>query len=107
LVQRPIATLARVRRKNDRAVAEAGFPPRRSGFETGSSHVRSVVNRAALGQVFSEHVRFDIFTAVTMKKAVFWDVNRVAVVRIQQPQAVTSQKTTFFIVTAVITSNLT
>jgi hypothetical protein len=32
----------------------AGFPPRRPGFKPGSSHVGFVVDKVALGQVFSE-----------------------------------------------------
>jgi hypothetical protein len=36
----------------------AGFPPRRPGFETRSGHVGFVVDRVALGQVFSEYVGF-------------------------------------------------
>jgi hypothetical protein len=34
----------------------AGFPPRRPGFEPSSGHVGFVVDKAALGQGFSEHV---------------------------------------------------
>jgi hypothetical protein len=44
-------------------------------------------------------VRFEVFSAVTMKNGVFWDVTPCG--------SVTSQKTPFFIVTAVKTSNLT
>jgi hypothetical protein len=43
-----------------RAVAQrldAGFPPRRPGFASGQ-HVGFVVDKAALGQVFSEYFRF-------------------------------------------------
>jgi hypothetical protein len=36
----------------------AGFPPRRPGFKTGSSHVGFVVDEVALGQVFSEYFGF-------------------------------------------------
>jgi hypothetical protein len=36
----------------------AGFPPRRPGFEPGSGHVRFVVHKVALGQVFSEYFGF-------------------------------------------------
>jgi hypothetical protein len=36
----------------------AGFPPRRPGFKPGSSHVGFVVDKVALGQVFSEHFGF-------------------------------------------------
>jgi hypothetical protein len=32
----------------------AGFLPQRPGFEPGSGHVGFVVNKVALGQVFSE-----------------------------------------------------
>jgi hypothetical protein len=32
----------------------AGFPPRRSGLDPGSSHVGSMVARVALGQIFAE-----------------------------------------------------
>jgi hypothetical protein len=42
------------------------------------------------------HIRFEVFTALTMKNVVCWDVT-----------PWTSQKTPFFIVTAVKTSNLT
>jgi hypothetical protein len=34
----------------------AGFPPRRPGFKTGSSHVGFVVDKVAQGQVFSEYL---------------------------------------------------
>jgi hypothetical protein len=34
------------------------FPPRRRGFKPGSSHVRFVVDKMALGQVFSEYFGF-------------------------------------------------
>jgi hypothetical protein len=43
-----------------RAVAkrsDAGFPPRRPGFASGQ-HVGFVVDKAALGQVFSEYFGF-------------------------------------------------
>jgi hypothetical protein len=43
------------------------------------------------------YVRFEVFTAVTMKNGVFWNV---------MPWGVTFQKTPFFIGTAVKTSNL-
>jgi hypothetical protein len=33
----------------------AGFPPQRPGFKPGSSHVGFVVDKVALGQVFSEY----------------------------------------------------
>jgi hypothetical protein len=33
----------------------AGFPPRRPGFDPGSGHVGFVVNKVALGQVFSAY----------------------------------------------------
>jgi hypothetical protein len=36
----------------------AGFPPRRPGFKPGSSHVGFVVDKVALGQVFSEYFGF-------------------------------------------------
>jgi hypothetical protein len=36
----------------------AGFASRRSGFKTGSSHVGFVVDKVALGQVFSEYFGF-------------------------------------------------
>jgi hypothetical protein len=36
----------------------AGFPPRRPGFEPGSGHVGIVVDKVALGQVFSVHFGF-------------------------------------------------
>jgi hypothetical protein len=36
----------------------AGFPPRRSGFESRSGHVGFVVDKVALGQVFSEYFSF-------------------------------------------------
>jgi hypothetical protein len=63
------------------------------------------------------HVRFEAFTAVTMKKAVFWDLApcRCGINRFVPPQrrltphihGAKSQKTAFFIVTAVKASNLT
>jgi hypothetical protein len=37
------------------AVSLAGFPPRRPGFEPGSGHVEFVVDKVAMGQVFSEY----------------------------------------------------
>jgi hypothetical protein len=48
-----------------------------------------------------EDVRFEVFTAVTMKNSVFWMLRRVALVRTnvseeQEPHGVTSQKTPFF-----------
>jgi hypothetical protein len=36
----------------------AGFPPRRSGFEPSSGYVRFVVDKVALGKVFSEYFGF-------------------------------------------------
>jgi hypothetical protein len=36
----------------------AGFPPRRPRFEPGSSHVGFLVDKVALGQVFSEYFGF-------------------------------------------------
>jgi hypothetical protein len=36
----------------------AGFPPRRPVFKPGSSHVGYVVEKVALGQVFSEYFDF-------------------------------------------------
>jgi hypothetical protein len=36
----------------------AGFPPRRPGFESRWSHVGFVVDKVALGQVFSEYFGF-------------------------------------------------
>jgi hypothetical protein len=36
----------------------AGFQPRRPGFKTGSSHVGFVVDKVALGQVFSKYFGF-------------------------------------------------
>jgi hypothetical protein len=36
----------------------AGFPPRRPGFEPGPGHVGFVVDKVALGQVFSEYFGF-------------------------------------------------
>jgi hypothetical protein len=36
----------------------AGIPPRRPGFKAGSSHVGFVMDRVALGLVFSEHFVF-------------------------------------------------
>jgi hypothetical protein len=35
-----------------------GFPPRQPGFKLGSSHVGVVVDKVALGQVFSEYLGF-------------------------------------------------
>jgi hypothetical protein len=36
----------------------AGFPPRRPGFEPGSGNVGFVVDKVALGQIFSEYFGF-------------------------------------------------
>jgi hypothetical protein len=66
------------------------------------------------------HVRFEVLTAVTMKNGVFWDVTPCGSCKsrrfggtysllhqgdknrfLQEPHGVTSQKTAFFIVTAV------
>jgi hypothetical protein len=53
---------------------------------------------------------------MSIKNAFFWDLRRVVLLRsevpsklrfLQEPQGVTSQKTAFFTVTAVTTSNLT
>jgi hypothetical protein len=56
-------------------------------------------------------VRFEVFTAVTMKNGVFWDVPQRGSCKnrrfLQEPRCGTSQKTSFFIVTAVKTSNPT
>jgi hypothetical protein len=63
-------------------------------------------------------VRFEVFTAVTMKNRVFWDVPPCGSCKnrrfggtwrlfLQEPHGVTSQKTLFFIVTAVKAPNLT
>jgi hypothetical protein len=44
-----------------RAIAQAviaGFPPRRLGFKPGSGHVGFVVDKVALGQVFSKYFGF-------------------------------------------------
>jgi hypothetical protein len=44
-----------------RAIAEtlaAGFIPRRPGFEPRSGHVGLLVDKVALGQVFSEYIGF-------------------------------------------------
>jgi hypothetical protein len=38
------------------------FPPRRPGFEPRSSHVGFVVDKVALGQVFSEYFGFPRFS---------------------------------------------
>jgi hypothetical protein len=48
--------IVRIKTAYGRAVAQrldAGFPPRRRGFASGQ-HVGFVVDKAALGQVFSE-----------------------------------------------------
>jgi hypothetical protein len=41
-----------------RAIAQAGFPPRRPGFEPRSDRVGFAVDKVALGQVFSEYFGF-------------------------------------------------
>jgi hypothetical protein len=41
----------------------AGFPPRRPGFEPGSGQVWFVVDKVALGQVFSEYFGFPCQTS--------------------------------------------
>jgi hypothetical protein len=38
----------------------AGLPPRRPGFDPGSVHVGFVVDKVALGQVFSQVLRFSL-----------------------------------------------
>jgi hypothetical protein len=43
-----------------------------------------------------EGSRFEGFTAVTMKNAVFWVLCRVALIRTEEPHDVTSEKTEFF-----------
>jgi hypothetical protein len=53
-----------VRRKSDRVAVPqlrrpaAGSPPQRPGYEPGSSHVGSVVDRAAMGEVSLEYLGF-------------------------------------------------
>jgi hypothetical protein len=42
------------------------------------------------------YVRFEVFTAVTMKNGVFWDVMPCGSCKNQEPHGVTSQKTPFF-----------
>jgi hypothetical protein len=42
------------------AQAVAGFPPQQPGFEPGSGHVGSVVDKVALGRVFSQVLRFPL-----------------------------------------------
>jgi hypothetical protein len=44
----------------------AGFPLRRPGFESGSSRVGSVVDRAALRQVFSEYLGFTCYSFIPL-----------------------------------------
>jgi hypothetical protein len=89
---------------------------------------KEVASRAqpSFDVTYSMHVRFEVFTAVTMKNGVFWDVSRVALVRtltvtsvvpsspilvtlmkeapsssetrfLKEPHGVLSQKTPFFI----------
>jgi hypothetical protein len=41
----------------------AGFPPRRPRFEPGSGHVGFVVDKVALGQVFSEYFGFPRYSS--------------------------------------------
>jgi hypothetical protein len=52
-------------------------------------------------------VRFEVFTAVTMKNGVFWDVTPCGSCKTRrEPHGVTSQKTPFFITEIVQTLNL-
>jgi hypothetical protein len=46
--------------ENDVRVAGDGVPPRRPGFEPGSSHVRSVVDKPAPGEGFLRVLRFPL-----------------------------------------------
>jgi hypothetical protein len=67
----PIASQTTIKKKRDHLATKFlekvvpqfkrlvdGFPPRRPGFKPESSHVGFVVDKAALGQVFSEYIRF-------------------------------------------------
>jgi hypothetical protein len=62
-----------------------------------SSSETSVLTKATLtSQKTTLFVRFLVFTAVTMKIAVYWDATPYDF--LQEPHGVTSQNTTFFIV---------
>jgi hypothetical protein len=50
-------------------VLVAGFPPRRPGFEPGYGQVGFVVDKVALGQVFSEYFGFPCQSSFHL-----WDV---------------------------------
>jgi hypothetical protein len=43
---------------NLKHVSVAGFPPQQPGFKPGSRHVGFVVDKVALGQIFSEYFSF-------------------------------------------------
>jgi hypothetical protein len=46
-------------KKSQRSIVSTGmFPPRRSGFDPGSGQLGFVVDKVAVGQVFSEFVGF-------------------------------------------------
>jgi hypothetical protein len=60
--------------------------------------VTSVQSSNVSNKVVHFEVKFEVFTAVTMKNAVFWIERRLALVRnLEEPHGVTSQKTAFFL----------
>jgi hypothetical protein len=64
--------------------------------------VRTNVSMSSL-PIEEYYVRFEVFTAVTMKNGVFWVVTPCGSCKNQEPHGVTTQKTQFF--TVVVTSS--
>jgi hypothetical protein len=55
--------------------------------------IRTVLQR----QTHKEDVRFEVFTAMTMKNGIFWDVTPYGYWFLHEPHGVTSQKMLFYI----------
>jgi hypothetical protein len=49
----------------DTLTGNLGFPPRRSAFDPGSGQVGFVVDKVALGQIFSEYLGFPCQSSFT------------------------------------------
>jgi hypothetical protein len=62
-------------------------------FQAVAEHQESTAEVDSLNCGSKKFVRFEVFTAVSMKLAVFWDI---ALCPLYEPHLVTSQKTTFF-----------
>jgi hypothetical protein len=66
--------------------------------EDAGPHVRDTAKQFQIISLVGFHeVRFEVFTAVTMKNGVFWDDTPYGSYKnLQEPYGVTSQKTQFF-----------